>query len=121
MISIHTFELTLDVTSKNFNDLLSRAYQKAKKYKHRLGKSTKHTANDVRVDDALASEGITVEYHNNTYRKMVKLLVNPSKVLGEMILSSGYPMLPMSRSSSIGWMTMWKSTLKRTIPWMISY
>ena len=82
MISIHTFELTLDVTSKNFNDLLSRAYQKAKKYKHRLGKSTKHTENDVRVDDALASEGITVEYHNNTYRKMVKLLVNPSKVLG---------------------------------------
>lgn len=82
MISIHTFELALDITSKNFNDLLSRAYQKAKKHKHRLGRSTKHTANDVRVDDALASEGITVEYHNNTYRKIVKFLVNPSKVLG---------------------------------------
>lgn len=44
MISIHTFELALDITSKNFNDLLSRAYQKAKKHKHRLGRSTKHTA-----------------------------------------------------------------------------
>lgn len=82
MISIHTFELRLDTNSKTFNYLLSHAYKQAKTNKNRLGHSTKHTGNDVRVDDALASDGITVEYHNDTYRKMVKLRVNPSKVLG---------------------------------------
>lgn len=82
MISIHTFELTLETTAKNFNYLLSRAYKMAKKDRHRVGYSTKHTTNDVRVDDALASEGIVVEYHNCKYRKMIKLRVNPSEVLG---------------------------------------
>lgn len=47
-----------------------------------MGKSTKHTANDVRVDDFLASNGITVEYHNCKFRKMIKLRINPSEVLG---------------------------------------
>lgn len=82
MISIHTFELTLQTNSKNFNYLLSRAYNMAKMDKHRVGHSTKHTAYDVRVDDALASEGIMIEYHNCDYRKMIKLRVNPSEVLG---------------------------------------
>lgn len=82
MISIHTFELTLDTNSKSFNRLLSRAYKMAKRDRHRVGHSTRHTKNDVRIDDALASEGITVEYHNDTYRKMIKLRINPSKVLG---------------------------------------
>lgn len=82
MISIHTFELTLQTNAKNFNFLLSRAYKMAKSDKHRVGHSTKHTAYDVRVDDALASEGIVVEYHNCDYRKMIKLRVNPSEVLG---------------------------------------
>lgn len=82
MISIHTLELTLETTAKNFNYLLSRAYKMAKNDKHRVGYSTKHTANDIRVDDALASEGIVVEYHNCEYRKMIKLRVNPSEVLG---------------------------------------
>ena len=62
MISIHTFELRLDTNLKTFNYLLSHAYKQAKANKNRLGHSTKHTANDVRVDDALASDGITVEY-----------------------------------------------------------
>lgn len=82
MISIHTFELTLETNAKNFNYLLSRAYMKAKKNKHRLGHSTWHTEKDVRVDDTLAANGITVEYHNYDHRKMVKLRVNPSVVLG---------------------------------------
>ena len=82
MISIHTFELTLETTTKDFNYLLSSAYKMAKKYKHRVGYSTRHTSNDVRVDDCLASHGITVEYHNCDYRKMVKFRVNPSEVLG---------------------------------------
>lgn len=82
MISIHTFELTLETNSKDFNYLLSSAYKMAKKYKHRVGYSTRHTSNDVRVDDCLASHGITVEYHNCDYRKTIKLRVNPSEVLG---------------------------------------
>lgn len=82
MISIHTLELTLETNAKEFHNLLSRAYKMAKKYKHRVGYSTKHTSNDVRVDDFLASDGITVEYHNCDYRKMIKFRVNPSEVLG---------------------------------------
>ena len=82
MISIHTFELTLETTSKDFNYLLSHAYKMAKKNGNRLGHSTRHTSNDVRVDDALAPYGITVEYHNCDYRKMVKFRINPSEVLG---------------------------------------
>lgn len=83
MISIHTLELTLETNSKRFNDLLSRAYNMAKMYQHRLGHSTKHTSNDVRVDDSLSAHGITVEYHNCEFRKMIKLRVNPSEVLGD--------------------------------------
>lgn len=82
MISIHTLELTLSTDSKEFNDLLSRAYKMAKKYKHRVGYSTRHTSTDVRVDDCLASHGITIEYHNCKYRKMIKFRINPSEVLG---------------------------------------
>lgn len=82
MISIHTLELTLETNAKNFDYLLSCAYKKAKKEKHRVGYSTKHTSTDVRVDDALASEGIMIEYHNCDFRKMIKLRVNPSEVLG---------------------------------------
>ena len=82
MISIHTFELTLETNLKDFNYLLSRAFKMAKKHGNRVGYSTRHTSNDVRVDDALASYGITVEYHNCDYRKMVKFRINPSEVLG---------------------------------------
>lgn len=82
MISIHTLELTLETNSKQFNYLLSRAYDMAKRYKHRVGYSTKHTTNDVRVDDFLSSHGITVEYHNCEFRKMIKFRINPSEVLG---------------------------------------
>lgn len=82
MISIHTFELTLETNTKKFNSLLSSAYKMAKKDKHRVGQSTKHTSYDVRVDDALASVGIMIEYHARDYRKSIKLRVNPSEVLG---------------------------------------
>lgn len=81
MISIHTFELTMETNAKNYEHLLSRAFRRAKNH-HRVGRSTKYTSSDVRVDDALAGQGITVEYHNYEFRKMIKLCVNPSKVLG---------------------------------------
>lgn len=82
MISIHTFELTKEVKSKCFNNLLSSAYKKAKKHKNRIGHSTKHTTGDVRIDDRFSSDGITIEYHNYEFRKMIKLCINPSKLLG---------------------------------------
>lgn len=82
MISIHTFELTLETNSTLFNKLLSSAYKKAKKNKNRVGSSTKHSTGDVRIDDAFSSKGITIEYHNYEFRKMIKLCVNPSKILG---------------------------------------
>jgi len=82
MISIHTFELTLETNAKNFSYLLSRAYKMAKKDHHRVGHSTRYTPYDVRVDDALASEGIMIEYHAHDFRKSIKLRVNPSGVLG---------------------------------------
>lgn len=81
MISIHTFELRLETNNKNFNYLLSSAYKKAKRDHHRVGHSTRQS-NDVRVDDALAAYGITVEYHNCDFRKIIKLRINPSEVLG---------------------------------------
>lgn len=81
MISIHTCEFTMETNSKNFKHLLSRAYKMAKKH-HRVGKSTKYSSSDVRVDANLSSKGITIEYHNYEYRKMIKIIANPSKVLG---------------------------------------
>lgn len=81
MISIHTCEFTLKTTYKNFNFLLSSAYKKAKKH-HRLGESTKHKSGKVKVDESLGSNGITIEYHNYEYQKLIKIIANPSKVLG---------------------------------------
>ena len=70
MISIHTCEFTLKTTYKSFNFLLSSAYKKAKKH-HRLGESTKHKSSKVKVDEALGSNGITIEYHNYEYQKLI--------------------------------------------------
>lgn len=81
MISIHTCEFTMETNYKNFNYLLSSAYKKARKH-HRLGDSTKHKSGNIKVDEALGSKGITIEYHNYEYRKMIKVIANPSKVLG---------------------------------------
>ena len=82
MISIHTFELTLNINTKEYNSLLSSAYKMAKVNQSRLIFSTMYTTGNVRIDDALASKGITVQYHNYEFRKMIKLCINPSKVLG---------------------------------------
>ena len=81
MISIHTCEFTLETNYKNFNFLLSCAYKKAKGH-HRLGPSTKYKSQNVKVDESLGSKGITIEYHNYEYKKMIKIIANPSKVLG---------------------------------------
>jgi hypothetical protein len=35
------------------------------------------------VDQALISSGIRVEYHENAYRRFIRIIVNPSKLLGD--------------------------------------
>lgn len=82
MISIHTFELTLETTTKEFNELLSCAYNMAKANNNRLGYSTRHMDKDVRVDDCLSDYGIMIEYHNYEFRKSIRFRVNPSEILG---------------------------------------
>ncbi|MDR1753835.1 MAG: hypothetical protein LBR74_02875 [Eubacterium sp.] len=79
--SVHTFELRLTPSTDEFSKLLKRAFEKSKG-KHRLGKSNRHNGDDVRVDNALMEEGIKIEYHYDHYKKKVKFIVNPSRVLG---------------------------------------
>lgn len=74
--STHTFELTLIVDTDNFYEWKDKAYKKAKG-NHRVFKM-----DDVHYDHALKDKGITIEYHDNTFKKKVKLIVNPTKVLG---------------------------------------
>jgi hypothetical protein len=59
----HYFELTLTLDPEKFNKLLNRA-------------------NDELVDNALASKGITITYHDNSYKKKVKFTVNSNWILG---------------------------------------
>ena len=81
MISIHTIELTMEKSYKEFQFQLSSAYKKAKGH-HRLGSKKKYNDDNIKVDEALGKSGITIEYHNHKYRKQIKVIVNPSKLLG---------------------------------------
>ena len=76
--SPHTFEISLSPNTKEFNSLLSEAYEKGKK-KHRVFKDKK--SGTIHIDEALSEDGITIEYHNDIYKKQIKLIVNPSRVL----------------------------------------
>lgn len=78
--SPHTFEITLVPDTKEFNKLLSKAYKRAKKHKHRVYEDRKNDA--VHIDEALKSNGITIKYQNDIYKKKIKFIVNPSRVLG---------------------------------------
>ena len=72
--SPHIFELTLSLDTKKFNKLLNKAYDKSK---YQL-----YQDNDKHTDYALTSKGIQIIYHDDIYKKKVKLIVNPSRVLG---------------------------------------
>jgi len=74
----HTLELTLTPDTKNFNKLLSSAYEKAKtKYKLYEVKNK-----NVHIGSVPDAEGIRTEYHDGTYKKKIKFIVNPSRLLG---------------------------------------
>ena len=77
MHSYYIFELTLAPETENFNKLFNRVYEKSK------GEYQTYSDNDNYVDDALAAKGITVVYHDNSYKKKIKLLVNPNWIRGD--------------------------------------
>jgi hypothetical protein len=81
-ISPHTFELSLRLKDFEYKDLRSIAYARAED-SHRIFQDTGRSEYwNVHIDEALVSSGIRVEYHDNFNRYVIKLIVNPSKVLG---------------------------------------
>lgn len=72
----HTFELSLILSTDNFNKWQSKAYERSEGH-HRV-----YCKNDICYDEALKDKGVKIEYHNKTYEKKVKFIVNPTKMLG---------------------------------------
>ena len=80
--SPHTFELSIYPMEFKYEELRSTAYAKAEG-SHRIIKLTDKTGYyNVHVDEALVSSGIRIEYHDKFIRRSIRLIVNPSKVLG---------------------------------------
>lgn len=73
--STSRFELTLDCNSDKFQKLLNRAYRNS-------NMETDEDRADVHVDRAASDSGIAVEYYDGTYKKKIKLVVNPTALLG---------------------------------------
>ncbi|MFP3153299.1 hypothetical protein LQZ18_02485 [Lachnospiraceae bacterium ZAX-1] len=74
--SIHAFELSLILNTEKFYRLKSWAYEKAKR------KSKMFHKGEVDFDMALKDKGIKIEYHNDKYKKKIKFVVNPTRLLG---------------------------------------
>jgi len=70
MISCHTFELRKEVNSNEFNYWRNRV------------KDGKKFDNDDSKDFSYVKNGITVWFHGTERRHWIKLIVNPSRVLG---------------------------------------
>ena len=75
--STHTFELTLIIDTKKFCKLKDKAYEKAKG-NYRVF----YDEYDICHDEAFKDEGVKIEYHKNKYKKKVKLIINPTELLG---------------------------------------
>ena len=74
--SPHTFELSLTIDTENFYKWKNKAYENAEG-NHRL-----YPKNGAICDDALKDKGVKIEYHDNTFKKKIKFIVNPTKLLG---------------------------------------
>lgn len=72
----HTFELSLILGTDNFNKWQSKAFEKAKD-NYRV-----YYKDDICHDEAYKDEGVKIEYHKNKFKKKVKLIINPTKLLG---------------------------------------
>jgi len=70
MISCHTFELRMEVNSNTFNYWRNRVAYK-KKFDREANRDFSHVKN-----------GITVWFHETKHRRWIKLIINPSRVLG---------------------------------------
>ena len=83
VISPHTFELSLKLLQPRYEELKAVAYINAEG-SHRVIKSKEKSGDycTVHSDQALSSEGVTVEYHESFLQHSINLIVNPSKVLG---------------------------------------
>lgn len=75
--SPHTFELTLIISTDNFYKWKNKAFENAEgKYR------VYYLKKDVICDDALKNKGVKIEYHDNIFKKKIKFIVNPTKLLG---------------------------------------
>lgn len=79
IFSIHTFEITITPNAERFNKVKDKAYDNAKG-SHKMYPDKKRLG--VYHDTALKDKGVKIEYHDGTYKKRIKLIVNPTKVLG---------------------------------------
>jgi len=70
MIAPHTLELTMEADKATFHRL------------HESVKNRKAYNRETRKDYTLVKDGITVWYHKSEFKKKIKLIINPSKVLG---------------------------------------
>ena len=77
--SIHTMEIKLNVDTEKFGKLLEKAFYNAKG-KNRVFPDKDR--NDIYHDTALTDEGIKIRYHDDKYKKNIRLIVNPTEVLG---------------------------------------
>ena len=76
----HTLELKLTLDTKEFENLKDRAYCNAKGNNYRVHPDKKNK--NIHVDHALEDEGILIKYHDDKYKKKIKLRVNPTELLG---------------------------------------
>ena len=77
--SPHTFEITLNLDTNNFKKLLDKGYAKA------IGSNQLYREKNyknISKDKALEDYGIRIEYHYGTYKKKIKFIVNPTRMLG---------------------------------------
>jgi hypothetical protein len=78
--SIHTLELTLTLETKQYSKLVKKAYDEAKKGKHRVFPDQERLF--VHIDTIFADKGIKIEYHGDKYEKKIKFIPNPTTLLG---------------------------------------
>ena len=74
--SPHTFEITLNLDTDKFKKLLDKRYGKAK------GSNQLYHKNDKYYDHALTDHGIKIFYDDSIYKKKIKFVVNPTRMLG---------------------------------------
>lgn len=71
----HTFELSLILNTDKFEICKSQAYKNAK------GKYRVYQKEDVWYDNAFKDDGVKIEYHSQKYKKIIKFIINPTKML----------------------------------------